>query len=176
MFHFPRLVQVNEDLFLLLSSRWIFFLKYKEHFTFYNNLQERQTMPLFQLTQCIQTRTWCDGPTSLILNKTIVSLHLLASFSKRFDIKYFQNLHNRYLVLYLQIFSIFKYYFNFGITTQTSFSAREDKATFEFTWNGMEIGSIDRSQFLINFTVWMTKIHPGKRKLWIFECWYFTII
>ena len=30
---------------------------------------------------------------------------------------------------------------------------REDKAKFEFTWNGMEIGSIDRSQFLINFAV-----------------------
>ena len=31
--------------------------------------------------------------------------------------------------------------------------SREDKAKFEFTWNGMEIGSIDRSQFLINFAV-----------------------
>ena len=30
---------------------------------------------------------------------------------------------------------------------------REDKAKFEFTWNGVEIGSIDRSQFLINFAV-----------------------
>ena len=65
---------------------------------------------------------------------------------------------------------------NFSLCTCKPRTSREDKAKFEFTWNGMEIGSIDRSQFLINFAVWMTKIHPGKPKLWIFECWYFTII